>query len=415
MTDQFDVAVLGAGIVGVSTAIHLRKRGLKVAIIDRRGPGEETSHGNAGIIQREGVDPYLFPRSIPKLFSYALNRRVEANYHLKSIGKVAPFLWRYFRGSSPAKARETREANIALFERCLTTHGELIEPAGAGNLIARNGWLAAYRTDASAKKAAQQVQNLNAIGINSVLLTPSELSVLEPDLDTSGLVAAVHYRDPWTVSDPGALTKAYSALFERMGGVLVTGDASTIRFSNGHWRLPGVKADVIVVALGPWSKKFLQMHGVSLPMGVKRGYHRHYSAKGSAVLTRPIVDDDNGFVLAPMARGIRLTSGAEFAEHEAPPSPVQIRKAEPIARSLFPLGEPVDKEPWMGARPVFPDMRPAIGKIEALNNVWVNFGHAHHGLTLGPATGMLLAQMMTGEEPFTDPVPFSPQRFLPGA
>ncbi len=415
MTNQFDVAVLGAGIVGVSTAIHLRRSGLSVALVDRRGPGEETSHGNAGIIQREGVDPYLFPRSIPKLFSYALNRRVEANYHLKSIGKVAPFLWRYFRGSSPAKARETREANIPLFERCLTTHGELIEASGAGNLIARSGWLAAYRNDASVRRAEAQVRELNAIGINASMLTPAQLSALEPDLNTSELAAAVHYRDPWTVSDPGALTKAYAALFEREGGEFIKGDVSSIRFSNGHWRLPEVKADVIVVALGPWSKRLLDAHGVVLPMGVKRGYHQHYAARDGAVLTRPMVDDDNGFVIAPMARGIRLTSGAEFAEHEAPPSPVQIRKAEPIARALFPLGEAVDKEPWMGARPVFPDMRPAVGKIDALENVWVNFGHAHHGLTLGPATGMLLAQMMTGEQPFCDPEPFSPQRFLAGA
>lgn len=400
-------------MVGVCTAIHLRRRGLSVALLDRRGPGEETSHGNAGIIQREGVDPYLFPRSIPRLVSYALNRRVEANYQLSSLASVAPFLWRYFLGSTPAKARQTREANIPLFEQCLVTHGELIEASGAGNLIARNGWIAAYRTDASAKRAAQQVGELKQIGIDAALITPAQLSVLEPDICADQLAAAVHFRDPWTVSDPGALTKAYAALFESEGGIFVEADASAAHFSLGHWRLPGIKADVIVVALGPWSKPFLDGLGVNLPMGVKRGYHQHYAAGDGAVLTRPIVDDENGFVLAPMARGIRLTSGAEFADHEAPPSPVQIAKAEPIARKLFPLGKTVDKEPWLGARPVFPDMRPAVGKIVSLDNVWVNFGHAHHGLTLGPATGKLLAQIMTGEEPFCDPEPFSPGRFLP--
>jgi D-amino-acid dehydrogenase len=146
-------------------------------------------------------------------------------------------------------------------------------------------------------------------------------------------------------------------------------------------------------------------------MGVKRGYHRHYAARGNAVLTRPVVDDDNGFVLAPMVRGIRLTSGAEFARQDAPPTPVQIARAEPIARGLFPLGETVDAQSWLGSRPVFPDLREAIGRAPGLDGVWLNFGHAHHGLTLGPATGLLLAQMIAGETPYTDPTPYSAERF----
>ncbi|HSO46537.1 MAG TPA: FAD-binding oxidoreductase, partial [Rhizobiaceae bacterium] len=133
--------------------------------------------------------------------------------------------------------------------------------------------------------------------------------------------------------------------------------------------------------------------------------------KGTAVLTRPVAADHYGFVLAPMSRGIRLTSGAEFARHDAKSTPVQLARAEPHARGLFPLGESVDKEAWMGARPVFPDLRPAIGKAPGLDGVWLNFGHAHHGLTLGPATGLLLAQMMSGAEPFTDASPYSAARF----
>lgn len=412
MAQKFDIAVLGAGIVGVSSAIHLRRMGLGVVLIDRRGPGEETSHGNAGIIQREGVHPYLFPRSLPKLIQYGLNLRVDAHYQLSSLLKVAPFLWRYFLNSAPERAKQTLAANIALFEQSLITHGALIAASGSGNLIARNGWLAAFRSRASARAAESQRNELLELGLDCALLSAFELSLLEPHLNVGGLEGAVHFRDPWTASDPGALTKAYAALFEREGGVLVEADASAAQRQRGQWQFGEISANAMVVTLGPWSKPFLDRLGVSLPMGVKRGYHRHYSTSGGAVLTRPIVDEDHGYVLAPMAQGMRLTSGAEFAALDAPPSPVQLKRAEPIAKALFPLGEPLESTPWMGARPVFPDMRPVIGKLDRLDDAWVNFGHGHHGFTLGPATGLLLAQMITGKTTFMDPLAFSPARFL---
>jgi D-amino-acid dehydrogenase len=337
---------------------------------------------------------------------------VDAHYQLSSLLHVAPFLWRYFRGSAPAKARETLAANIPLFEQCLLTHGELAAAAGADHLIARNGWIAGYRTDAGLRSAETRRAELAGLGIDAAMLSPGEIAALEPHLAASRFAGAVHFRDPWTVSDPGALTKAYAGLFEKEGGTFVIGDAAQIRRTAGKWQLPGVIANEIVVAMGPWSKTFLDRLGVALPMGVKRGYHRHYAAKGNAVLTRPVVDDHYGFVLAPMSRGIRLTTGAEFARLQAPTTPVQIDRAEPVARALFPLGETVDRQAWLGARPVFPDLRPAIGKAPGLNGVWLNFGHAHHGLTLGPATGLLLSQIMTGAEPFTDPAPYSASRFF---
>jgi D-amino-acid dehydrogenase len=112
-----------------------------------------------------------------------------------------------------------------------------------------------------------------------------------------------------------------------------------------------------------------------------------------------------------MQRGIRLTTGAEFARDAAKPSPVQLARAEPIARSIFPLGEAVEPAPWMGVRPCTPDMLPIIGPISSQPHLWAAFGHAHQGFTLGPTTGRLLAEMMTGDAPFVDPSPFRAERF----
>src|SRR5262249_7327864 len=143
--------------------------------------------------------------------------------------------------------------------------------------------------------------------------------------------------------------------------------------------------------------------GYRIPLAVKRGYHRHYRLEDGHALDHSVVDEEAGYVLAPMSRGVRLTTGIEFASPKAPPMTMQIDRAERIARRLLPLGDAVEETPWLGLRPCLPDMRPVIGKAPRHAGLWFNFGHAHHGLTLGPVTGRLLASLMTGGEPLTDP------------
>ncbi|MGE0341060.1 MAG: NAD(P)/FAD-dependent oxidoreductase, partial [Xanthobacteraceae bacterium] len=133
---------------------------------------------------------------------------------------------------------------------------------------------------------------------------------------------------------------------------------------------------------------------------------------GNASLSRPVLDADVVYFLGPMELGIRVTTGAEFAHRDAPPTPVQIGRLMPYAKNLFPLGEPVEPTPWLGSRPCFWDSRPVIGRAPGQNGLWLNYGHGHSGLTLGPVSGRLLADMMTGATPFTDPEPFRAERFL---
>jgi D-amino-acid dehydrogenase len=146
-------------------------------------------------------------------------------------------------------------------------------------------------------------------------------------------------------------------------------------------------------------------------MAVKRGYHMHYALQPGAALNVPVLDVEGGYVLAPMVRGIRLTTGAEFARRDAPPTPVQIERTEPLARALLPLGKRLDDKPWMGARPCLPDILPMIGPAPRHKGLWFDFGHQHHGFTLGPVSGRLIADLVTGAEPFTDPAPYSVTRF----
>ena len=134
------------------------------------------------------------------------------------------------------------------------------------------------------------------------------------------------------------------------------------------------------MALGPWAPDVLEPLGIKLPLAVKRGYHRHFQRAGNAGLTRPVVDAEDGYCLAPMEQGIRLTTGAEFAARDAPPTPVQFDRLMPAARELFPLGERVEAKPWMGARPCFPDSRPVIGRAPGQPGLWL----AYRPRALGP-------------------------------
>ena len=167
----------------------------------------------------------------------------------------------------------------------------------------------------------------------------------------------------------------------------------------------------VVIALGPWSDELARSLGLRLPFFVKRGYHMHYEANGNAGLTRPVLDLERGYVVTPMARGLRLTTGAEFARRDDPPSSVQLDRVEPFARELFPIGARKEAKPWMGRRPCLPDMRPVIGPFPGKPGLWLDFGHHHLGLTLGPVSGRLLAQLMSSEAPLADPAPFRAERF----
>ncbi|NML34453.1 NAD(P)/FAD-dependent oxidoreductase [Paraburkholderia antibiotica] len=408
---KFDTVVLGAGIVGVCVAVHLQKRGRAVALIDRQQPGNETSFGNAGLIQREGVYPYAFPRGLGTLLRYARNQSPDVRYHADAMLEVAPFLWRYWRNSHPAKHAEIAKSYATLIEHCVSEHRALAADAGASALLRPIGWIKVFRSAAAREAEVRLAEQWQCeYGVEFETLDAPRLQQLEPDLDKR-LQGGLRYPQSDSVSDPNALVTAYARYFETLGGRFFLGDADTLREG---WQVDTqdgtVSAASAVVALGPWSERLSTRFGYRLPLAVKRGYHMHYAPR-AARLNHPVLDVEHGYVLAPMARGIRLTTGAEIARIDAAKTPVQLDAVEPIARTLFPLGERLDAEPWMGRRPCTPDMMPIIGPATQRAGLWFAFGHAHHGLTLGPVTGRLIAEMMTGETTLVDPTPFRVERF----
>jgi D-amino-acid dehydrogenase len=282
-------------------------------------------------------------------------------------------------------------------------------------LLKRNGWMKVFRTARERDLRYAEAARWKAeYGLNHRTLDRDALQEEEPHL-APVLVGALHWTDPVCVDDPYALASAYLALFESRGGRFLQGNAASLAQSRAAWSVRtgdgNVEAKDAVIALGPWSDTLTQSLGYNLPLAVKRGYHMHYRAAGHARLNHPVLDTERGYFLAPMQRGIRLTTGAEFAMRDAIKTPVQLGRAEPIARDLFPLAERLDTEPWMGARPCTPDMLPILGAAPKHRNLWFAFGHAHHGLTLGPVTGRLIAELVTGEPPVVDPAPYRAERF----
>jgi len=409
-----DAIVLGAGIVGTSIALHLVKRGLSVTLVDRRGPGEETSYGNTGVIVGASVFPTPFPRNIRKLIQVALKRAPEANYHLWDLPGIAPWLFSYYGFSAIDKLKDSAVKLRPLMARSVAEHKLLLDESGAMKYLRENGWLTIYRSDAAFEAMQPQLEFGATIGVAAEALDTGAVLALEPSLHPV-FRHALMWPDVASLSNPLMVTRAYAARFAALGGRFVNGDARSLRRSENRWRVDTeqgpVDAGDVVVALGPWSTDVLKPLGVEIPLGIKRGYHRHYATSGNAALSRPVIDIEYGYALAPMEQESRLTTGAEFAARDAPPTPVQFDRVLPHAKALFPLGEQNESTTWLGRRPNMPDALPVVGRAPGQSGLWLAFGHGHWGLTLGPVTGRLLGEMMTGATPFTDPAPYRADRF----
>jgi D-lysine oxidase len=414
VTADRDIVVLGAGIVGVSAAMHLQMRGRQVSLVDRREPGEETSYGNTGVIEGGTYVPIAMPTRLGALLRYARNDQPEMHFHWSMLPKVAPWLMQLRANSSEAKLRSNGAAVMALLAHAIDEHKALLKRAGADVYLRETGWMRIFRTEADFRKDELERRVADEHGFKYTILSTGEARELEPHLNPVFAKAEL-WNDVASLSDPGAVTKAYAAAFAAEGGRFERAAARGLSPAGGGWRIDTdtgpITAREVVVALGPWSMDLLGPLGYRLPFAVKRGYHMHYRPKGNATLSRPLVDITYGYAMSPMTRGIRVTTGIEFADRDAPASPVQLTRVEPLARELFPIDEAVEDEPWMGRRPSFPDSIPVVGPAPRHTGLWLDFGHAHLGLTLGPVSGRLIAEMICGQATVVEPQAYSVERF----
>jgi D-amino-acid dehydrogenase len=414
MAAMRNVIVLGAGMVGVASALHLQRRGWSVTLVDRKQPGRETSYGNAGIIQSEAAQPRAMPRDLRSLAAIAARRTNDVDYSVGSLPQHLGPLLRYWWNSSPERHRRISRSYALIIAQATNEHGALIQEAGADALVRRSGYRALHRTQAALDQAATVAEKLaSEHGVRARVIGPAELAAAEPALTKTG-AGAIHWLEPWTISEPGGLVAAYADLFTRSGGTFIHGDAASLApAAGGGWQVwterGWIDAEAVVIALGPWSPDLLRRFGYRFMMVRKRGYHRHFS--GASKLDLPLVDPAYGYAVAPMSRGMRITTGAELSGQHGSPAPIQLERAERAARELLDLGTAVEASPWSGIRPCMPDMLPVVGPAPRHMGMWMHFGHGHQGFTLGPVTGRMLAEQMTGEQPFIDASAFEPARY----
>ena len=406
MNEPYDIAVVGAGIVGVSTALHLLAHGKKVALIDRRPPGQETSFGNAGVVGNGYVLPFGFP-ALSRIPGILLDRDTSARVRYADLPRTLPWIINFYFKSLPTPRRLSGEKLRPLIARAVDEHKFLMRNTDAERYLSLAKQVSLFRSANSFANSHTERQTAQEMGVPFEIFDAAAFHEIEPHLKP-----VFHKIIRWTggahLNNPGAVTTVYAERFVREGGTFIQTEIKGGSFEN---LLGDIQAKQIVICAGPWSAEILKTLGYHFPMMVKRGYHQHYSALNSATLSHAITDVEYGYVLSNMEQGYRITTGAEFAALDSPPTPVHLTRVLPHARELFPLGEPRDPTPWHGSRPCFADSLPVIGRAPRHPGLWLNFGHGHMGMTIGPSSGRLLAEMMSEAKPFCDPAPYRAERF----
>jgi D-amino-acid dehydrogenase len=412
-TRQTDVIVLGAGMVGVSSALSARERGMSVTLVDRREPGSETSYGNAGIVSSGSIFPLNTPSLFEVLPKYLTNTHSALRWNLSWSVRNADWIFRFLANALPRQTRPRAAALHGLIVTSLKLHREWIVKAGAPQRIRETGWLKAWRGDVTASAKAQQAA-LAEFGVKSEVLDRQAISALEPNILPVYRTGILH-TETASVDSPGNVVKAYAKMFAGAGGQIRQSEIKSVMPNGEGWRVVLSDGELhsrhLVVALGPWSADLLRTLGYRAPLAFERGYHQEFKPNPTRQLLRPIHDADTGFLMTPMEQGVRVTSGVELTDRDAPSNFAQLEASVAAARSVVEFGEAV-AQPWRGARPTLPDSLPMIGPAPRHRGLWLAFGHQHIGFTTGAGTGAAISAMIGGAPPPFDVAAFAPSRYL---
>lgn len=409
-----EIIVVGAGIVGVACALFLQEDGHAVTLLDPRDPGSGTSSGNAGVLSVSAVLPLVTPATLRALPGMLANPMGPLRIRWRHLPTLAPWLVRAALASRKATVERAMTGLQALASRALPAHEILIQRAGAGDLFRSGGWLkvaldkAAFERGMAAERAA-----LDRFGVPYEVLERAALHEMEPAL-SSEVTIGLWLKANREITHPGAYVERLAALFRERGGRHERRQARGLAFEDR--RVAGVlttegrlRSDAVVVAAGAFSRQLAREAGHALPLEAERGYHLMLPHARPA-LGRPVYCMDPGFVLAPMAHGLRLTSGVELASLDAPPDFSLPRRLLGVAKRYLPSLDATVMSEWQGFRPSLPDSLPVIGRARHHPNVYLAFGHQHLGLSFGPVTGRIVADLVAGRDPAIDLGLFRPDR-----
>lgn len=407
------IGILGAGIVGLSTALCLQKAGYKVTLIDKESPGMGASFGNAGLFADYARLPFAKFAMMKKMPGMLLDKTSPLSMQGSYLPSLMPYGWEFFKACFPTKYVQGKKALTSLQECAQLTNQELLDLTDAQDLIKSEGCLGLFATEEGFSTAQNgDLQERREQGVNLEFLNANQVHDMEPDL-ANFHAGGVFYPDTRFTISPVELSRRYALYFSINGGkilqdevqaVLPTDNEVTVMLSNSS-----VKYDQVVICAGFSSKEILTKLGVKIPLVSERGYHLTLDI-GAKSLSRPVGWLDKAVFLTPMEDGIRLAGTAEFAFADAPLNPQ--RADEMLKHAKVMLGSaPEIKSTWVGSRPSTPDSLPIIGALEQHPRIKVGFGHGHLGLTFAAITGKLITQSIQGHVPIVDLKPFSAARF----
>lgn len=410
--DDYDVTVVGAGAVGLASALWLQRHGARVAVVDERGPGEGASYGNAGAIATYGCIPISTPdvwRELPHLL---LSRDSPLAVQWSYLPRLAPWLLRFLRNCTRARTEEIAGHLARILSRAEAGYEPLFAEAGADDLLRRTGCLYLYHSDHTLRKSRWTHDLRRRLGVEMRELARDEVPAIEPEV-ASDYVGGVFFPNSLNIADPHAFCARLAGALERNGAALktarATGVASQDRGCFVRTDQGAIRSEQVVIAAGAWANSLAGSLGERFPLETERGYHLIFPGHGGRV-SRPVCPAEIGFYATPAAAGLKVVGTVEMAGLERGPAQPRLDLLQRWGERLLPgLGKPASS--WLGFRPSLPDALPVIGRSSTAPKVIYAFGHQHLGVTLGGVTGKLVAQLAQGNATDLDLAPYAPQRF----
>lgn len=410
--EKTEIAVIGAGVIGLAIAHRLLAAGRDVVLIDREEPGAGASFGNAGTIADYAVQPVGTPGVLRNLPSLLFDRNSPLAIRRAALPTLAPWLVRFARQSLPGAARANALALAGLLADAGPRWQALAAEIGGADLLQDRGCLYWYQDDAALREAKADIGFRRSLGVEVDLLSADELRQLEPHLPVREGGAAF-FPNARFMTDPGAMVGRLAADVMARGGQFRRAAVRHIRPGRGHVDLAGegfaLRARHAILATGAHGRALARQAGDRVPLETERGYHLEWDMGGRR-LSRPVCPTARGFYLCPMAGRLRVAGTVELGGLTAPPSPHRLARLEEGARAIFPDLKAPSRN-WMGFRPSLPDSLPVIGAARGGPEMIHAFGHGHIGLTLAPVTAELVGLILEGrtDDPRLGPV--RPGRF----
>ncbi|WP_299868158.1 FAD-binding oxidoreductase [uncultured Roseobacter sp.] len=408
------VIILGAGIIGICTALSLAERGVAVRIIDRGEPGQETSFGNAGIISPWSVVPQSMPgvwRQIPQLM---FGRAAPLSIRAAAWPKMIPWGLRFLRQASEARARATADVMEVLCAPSIDLYRRHLQGTGAESLIKDSIYVHAFRDGSRANLTSLDYAIRQEKGANLELVGSEALQATEPALSPA-FNAAVLIHDQARALSPGRIGRVLAEKARGLGVDFIADNIRKLNRTDGAWQIVcdgGTHAAArVVVAMGAWSANLLAPLGLRMPLMAERGYHLEFAQPGIEI-RNSVMDVDAKLVASSMEAGVRIAGQAEFAPVDAPPDDRKRGQLRKLAKAAFPDLDTGTESFWMGRRPSFPDSLPVLGEALEKKGLFLNFGHSHYGLMMAPKSGELLADMVIGRASNADVTALGAERFL---